>query len=184
MRTWRAVDREEDMERARVRAEELARKREARRKVKKDEAERKARLQRRRREVWPQVRARMVVAMVRAGTDWEGRRREWLAARAREQQEARDREVAARRQREPATLHADGKLQHISQGEHSRAARVQQDREGFYAATGRKRKKGPEQEEEGEEGGGAEGGHKFRRVHIAAAGRRTMERIMGLTEGG
>ena len=186
MRTWRARDKEEDMERVRVRAEEAARKRDARRKEKREEEERRARLQRRRREAWPQVRASMVVARVRAGTDWEGRRREWLARRAREQQEARDREVATRRQREPATTHAvaNMSLQHISQGEHSRAARTRQDVEGFYGPTGRKRKAGERQGAEEGEGGGPEKGHKFRRVHIAEAGRRAMERIMGMTEGG
>ena len=186
MRTWRARDKEEDMERVRVKAGEMAKRRDDRRKARREEEERRARLQRRRREVWPQVRADMVIAKMKADTDWAGRRREWLARREREQGEARDRAVAARRQREPATQHAvaNTSLQHISQGEHNRAARTRQDVEGFYGPTGRKRKAGERQGAEEGEGEGPERGHKFRRVHIAEAGRRAMERIMGMTEGG
>ena len=94
--------------------------------------------------------------------------------------------MATRRQREPATQHAVGNmnLQHLSQGEHNRAARTRQDVEGFYGPTGRKRKEGARQGAEEGGGEGPERGHKFRRVHIAEAGRRAMERIMGMTEGG
>ena len=165
------------MDRVRDRAEEKRGRARARRDSERVEREAQVRRREARRKAWPWVRARLVVEAVKAGTDWEERKRKWREEKARREEE--EREAARRAKRKRTGEGVEDPC--VSQREHKRTATEFAQTEGAYARDGAG-PGGKRKEREGM-GGDREEGHRFRRVHVAAAGERVMERLAGLARG-
>ena len=168
------------MERVRDRAEEKRKRVQARRDSERVERETQVRRREERRVAWPWVRARLVVERVKASMDWEERKRVWREKRDREEAEGQEEAQRTKRVRVGENM-AEPELANISNREHKRRATEFAQVEGAYARDGA----GPGQKRKDREMGSAEGGeeHKFKKVHVAAAGERVMERLAGIAKG-
>ena len=117
---------------------------------------------------------------VKASADWEERKRIWREKRDREEAEGQEEAQRTKRVRVGENM-AEPELANISNREHKRKATAFAQVDGAYARDGA----GPGQKRKDREVGSAEGGeeHKFKKVHVAAAGERVMERLAGIAKG-
>ena len=168
------------VERVRDRAEEKRKRVQARRDSERVERETQVRRREARRAAWPWVRARLVVDRVKASADWEERKKVWREKRDRAAEEEQEEARRAKRARVGEGV-AESERANISNREHKRKATEFAQVEGAYARDGA----GPGQKRREREAGSAEEGaeHKFRKVHVATAGERVMERLAGIAKG-
>ena len=117
---------------------------------------------------------------MKMGTDWEGRKKVWREKRDRAAAEEQEEARRAKRARVGEGV-AESERANISNREHKRKATEFAQTEGAYARDGA----GPGQKRKEREAGSEEEGaeHKFRKVHVAAAGERVMERLAGIAKG-